>query len=329
MSFSSPRTLIDRFGRLKALVIGDLMLDHYIWGAVSRISPEAPVPVVEVSRETEMAGGAGNVAVNMASLGAQVFVVGLLGQDAASDRLLSKLEQAAIHTKHVVRTVERPTILKTRIIAHHQQVVRVDREIKGELSNDIRRQLWEQIERLLPHVQAIVLSDYAKGVVTAAFIRKLIPKARRLKIPILVDPKVENFRFYRQVTCITPNLQEAMQGGGVHSIKSEADIERLGRQIMRRLHVDSLLITRGEKGMTLFEKNKPTWHVPTRAREVFDVTGAGDTVIGTLALALAAGAPIRTAAELANEAAGIVVGKLGTASVTTQELLKAIRNNHD
>jgi D-glycero-beta-D-manno-heptose-7-phosphate kinase len=328
MNPSDGRTLLKRFSHIKALVIGDLMLDHFLWGSVSRISPEAPVPVVEVSRETEMPGGAGNVAINMAALGAEVFVAGVVGQDRTAERLVSLLQRFPMHLEPIIRSPDRPTILKTRIIAHQQQVVRVDREVRNELAAEVRRQLWEQIQGILPRVDAVVLSDYGKGVVNSALINALIPIARKRGIPITVDPKIENFSQYRNVTCVTPNLQEAMAGARVQRVQSEEDVERLGQQILRTLHVTSVLITRGEKGMSLFEKKKPVIHIPTRAREVYDVTGAGDTVISTLTLALAAGAPLRTAAELANYAAGIVVGKLGTAAVSRTELEAVLRNGH-
>jgi len=328
MPLGNPRALIDRFKRMKTLVIGDLMLDHFVWGTVSRISPEAPVPVVRMSRESEMPGGAGNVAVNMAALGAEVHVVGLLGDDAAADRLQSLFQRGLIHTESTIRSPERPTIVKTRIIAHHQQVVRVDREIPGEFPRVLQEQIWRQVEKILPEVQAVVLSDYAKGVVSPFLINRLIPLARRLGLPITVDPKVENFNQYQRVTCVTPNTQEAMESGGVRSLRDEKDVEILGQALLKKIRADSILITRGEHGMSLFEKKRPVFHIPTRAREVFDVTGAGDTVISTLTLALAAGAPLRQAAELANYAAGIVVGKLGTASVSGPELLKVVQNHH-
>jgi rfaE bifunctional protein kinase chain/domain len=180
----------------------------------------------------------------------------------------------------------------------------------------------------LPGMQAVVLSDYAKGVVTSALIHRLIPLARKLRIPVTVDPKVENFNLYRMVTCVTPNTQEAMECAGVRSLRDEKDVEKLGQNLLKKINAESILITRGEHGMSLFEKNKPVYHIPTRAQAVFDVTGAGDTVISTMTLALAAGAPVRAAAELSNYAAGIVVGKLGTASVTVSELLKAVNSNH-
>ena len=185
------------------------------------------------------------------------------------------------------------------------------------------------MEQALPHVDAVVLSGLCCGVVNPSLIRVLILATRRRGIPVTVDPKMENFSYYQQVTCVTPNLKEAMEGGGVHTIRNDEDVERLGEKILKKLKADSLLITRGEKGMSLFEKKKKPVHIPTRAREIFDVTGAGDTVISTLTLALAAGSGLRAAAELANEAAGIVVGKVGTATVTRPELLKAVRNHHD
>jgi len=327
LTLGQAPAIIDRFSGLKALVVGDLMLDHFIWGSVSRISPEAPVPVVEVTRDSEMPGGAGNVAANMASLGADVFLAGLLGDDEAGDRLLARLSGlGTIRTDHTVRAQERTTSVKTRIIAQHQQMVRFDRESKGEPHPDIQKQLWQRIEAVLPEAKCIVVSDYAKGVVSARLFQKLLPAAKKRGIPVIVDPKIENFGLYRNVTCITPNQNEALGGAGRHHLKSEEDLLDVGRKLIKKLNLKSLLITRGERGMTLFERAKTPVHIPTRAREVFDVTGAGDTVIGTLALALAAGAPARVAAELANYAAGIVVGKIGTASVTQDELRKAVSN---
>lgn len=303
------------------------MLDHFVWGSVTRISPEAPVPVVHVTRETEMPGGAGNVAVNLASLGAEVHVVGLLGADSSADRLLSLFQRYPIRAESTVRTPERPTIVKTRVIAHHQQVVRVDREVRGEFSEHLRQEILSQAERLVPQVNAVVLSDYAKGVVTPALVKRMIALGHKHRIPVTVDPKVENFKLYKRVTCVTPNTLEAMESAGVRSLRDEKDVEKMGKALQRMIHAESVLVTRGEHGMSLFEKNKPAYHIPTRAREVFDVTGAGDTVISTLTLALAAGASLRVAAELSNYAAGIVVGKLGTASVTVEELGKVIKTH--
>lgn len=324
MNLSVARKLVQRFASLKALVVGDLMLDHYVWGKVSRISPEAPVPVVEVAQESEMPGGAGNVGANLASLGADVYISGLLGNDYLGDRLLKKFEECRVRTSHAVRHPERRTTVKTRIIAHQQQIVRVDRENRETFEPALHQRIWSQVEEALPYVDTIILSDYAKGVVSTSLTKKLIPAARRKGIPVIVDPKPENILYYKNVSTVTPNLKEAMESMGVRSVRTEAELENLGEKLRARINADAVLITRGEKGMSLFERKKPVYHIPTRAREVFDVTGAGDTVISVFALAVAAGANFRTAAELANHAAGLVVAKLGTASVTGSELLKAV-----
>jgi D-glycero-beta-D-manno-heptose-7-phosphate kinase len=328
MKLSNARPLIERFKRLKALVVGDLMLDHFIWGAVSRISPEAPVPVVEVMRDSEVPGGAGNVAVNLAALGAEVYLAGLVGDDVYASRLLAMFPSGRVHTAAVVRTSDRPTIVKTRIIAHHQQIVRFDRERKAALPHELLEQLWRGIERVLPEIDCVILSDYAKGVIASGLLSRLLPALRRRGIPVTVDPKLENFKLYRQITCMTPNVHEAMDGGGVRTIGSEEEFNALGEKILKRLNAQSILITRGEKGMSLFERGKKPYYIPTRAREVFDVTGAGDTVISTFTLAVAAGAPMRIAAELSNYAAGVVVAKIGTATATGAEILKAVQANH-
>ena len=227
-----------------------------------------------------------------------------------------------------MRSPDRPTIVKTRIVAHHQQVVRFDREKKEAPAPALAQELWARIEAVLTGCQAVVLSDYAKGVLTTPLIARLIARARRLKIPVTVDPKVENFAHYKRVTCVTPNTLEALQSAGVRGVKTDTDVEALGWALRKKINAASVLITRGEHGMSLFEKNRPAFHIPTRAKEVYDVTGAGDTVISVLTLALAGGASLRTAAELANYAAGIVVGKLGTASVSSEELLKTVRSAH-
>lgn len=324
LTFTRARRITDRFRSLRTLVIGDLMLDHFIWGSVSRISPEAPVPVVEVRRETELPGGAGNVAANMAALGAETHLVGIVGEDAAAERLLSLLKASGIRTDGFCAVPERPTIVKTRIIAQQQQVVRFDREKAAALPHAQEKRLRQLILERLPGMAGVVISDYAKGVVSPALVREVVARARQAGISVFVDPKVENFRFYRHVDCVTPNTKEAVGAAGVRRSVAPPDIERLGWTLQRRLASRSVLITRGEQGMSLFEKGRPAYHIPTRAKEVFDVTGAGDTVISVMALATAAGAPLRTAAELANYAAGVVVGKLGTATVSVDELLKAL-----
>lgn len=316
---------IPRFKDRRILIVGDLMLDRFVWGRVSRISPEAPVPVVEVTQETNALGGAGNVAHNITSLGGKAAVVGVIGDDPVAEHMLSELRGKGIDTGNIVTDSKRPTITKTRIIAQHQQVVRVDRELKGEFARGVVERIISEIEEAAPDADAIIISDYGKGVVCKPVLEKTIALAKKHRIPVTVDPKIEHFQNYRKVSCITPNTAEAIAGMRAPEPKSEQDMVELGRKILKTLGSESVLITRGEKGMTLFEKGGRITHIPTRAKEVYDVTGAGDTVIATFTLALAAGSRFAEAAEISNFAAGIVVGKLGTATTTPGELEKAIK----
>lgn len=316
--------LIPQLAKQKVLVIGDIMVDKFVWGKVSRISPEAPVPVVEVSQETHKLGGAGNVANNLTSLGSSVYLVGVIGNDIVGEQLKNDLLEKNISIDGIICDNARPTSIKTRIIASHQQVVRVDKEIKGAFSADVEDKIIGRIEEIIPSVQGVIISDYGKGIVSPNVLKRAIQLARRNDIPVNVDPKIEHFLRYKRVSCITPNLLEAF--GGMRTILQDDDevIYRLGKKILKTLDSDSVLITRGEKGMTLFESNDKITHIPTRAREVYDVTGAGDTVIATFTLALAARASFREAAEISNFAAGVVVGKLGTATVSPEELRTVI-----
>lgn len=316
--------LISRFKGKSVLVVGDLMLDHYIRGSSSRISPEAPVPVVAVSSESFIPGGAGNVANNLAALGAKVGVAGVIGPDEAGRRLSSDLISRGIATGHIVRDDGRLTSQKCRIIAERQQVVRYDRETSGGLSPETESLLMERLASAIPEAAAVILSDYGKGVISPRILKNAIALAQRRGIPVTVDPKIEHFKQYRGVTCITPNLQEAWAGMRRLPKDGLADLENLGRDILKTLRSDAVLITRGPDGMSLFKPGSVA-HIPTQAREVFDVTGAGDTVIAALTLALASGAEINQAAMISNQAAGIVVGKLGTAVATVAELLEAFR----
>lgn len=329
----SWRAVLDKFPACRVLVVGDVMLDHFIWGNVSRISPEAPVPVVEVTRETEMPGGAGNVAKNLAALGAEVFLCGVVGRDSAGERLAALFHDPLIHTEGLVTAEDRPTIVKARVIAHHQQVVRVDREMRVGFSTVVQRQILQYLEKTIAGVSGVILSDYGKGAVSPEVIQATLRLARKQGVPVAVDPKVEYFQRYRHVSCLTPNLREAHEGMRRPAPKTEAEVEALGWAILKRLKSEAVLITRGEMGMTLFEatgrRGDPgsAVHIPARAKEVFDVTGAGDTVIAVLTLALASGAPYRLAAEVSNRAAGVVVGKLGTATCSLAELHRAYRNH--
>jgi D-beta-D-heptose 7-phosphate kinase/D-beta-D-heptose 1-phosphate adenosyltransferase len=307
----------------RVLVLGDVMLDQFLWGRVARISPEAPVPVVEISSETFHLGGAANVAGNVRALGGQAVVAGVVGDDAAGVRVRRALAEAGIEDALSVADGARPTTVKTRIIAHHQQVVRADREVAHDVAGSLERALLDRVRAALPTCGALILSDYQKGVVTAGLMKSVLALARRRGVPVLVDPKVRHFALYRRVAVVTPNQAEAEQATGVR-ILGEADLVEAGRRILRRLGCQAALVTRGEHGMTLFEVARRPLHIPTAAREVFDVTGAGDTVIATLGLALCAGANLAAAARLANFAAGVVVGKLGTATTTPEEVMAAI-----
>ncbi|MBI3292446.1 MAG: D-glycero-beta-D-manno-heptose-7-phosphate kinase [Elusimicrobia bacterium] len=317
---------VERFPGRRILVVGDLMLDRFLWGEVSRISPEAPVPIVQLVRETYAPGGTGNVVTNLAALGASVTLVGVVGTDPEGQELVRLFERQGVHTEGIVREASWPTIQKSRVIAHHQQLVRLDRELSTGLPPVVQERLLNAVRLCLPTAEVVILSDYGKGVLVPRILRTAIRLAHRQGCPILVDPKVEHFLRYRGVTCVTPNLAEAIGGMHLHRLDGDEDLVKLGQKILKRLGCKAVLITRGEKGMTLFQRQRPVLHIPTRAKEVFDVTGAGDTVISVLALAVAAGAPLTLAAELANEAAGIVVGKLGTATTTREELKAAL--NH-
>jgi D-beta-D-heptose 7-phosphate kinase/D-beta-D-heptose 1-phosphate adenosyltransferase len=309
--------------RARVLVCGDVMLDEFLWGRVARISPEAPVPVVEVCRESFHVGGAGNVAQNVRALGGEAILASVVGDDPAGKRIRDALQRAGVAAEMVVGEPERPTTVKTRIVAHHQQVVRADFERTEPIPERLERELQERIRSGVAGVQVVVVSDYDKGVVTPGLMRWLRGLASRRTVPLLVDPKVRHFPLYRGASLITPNQLEAEQASGIQIIDQQS-LEAAGQRILKILRCSAALVTRGEQGMSLFRRDAVPVHIPTSAREVFDVTGAGDTVIATLALALSAGANAVEAAELANRAAGIVVGKLGTATAGPAELLGAL-----
>jgi len=323
LSAARARKLIKSMQGSRVLVLGDVMLDEFIWGRVARISPEAPVPVVEVTGQSFHLGGAGNVASNVRALGGGAVLAGVVGADNAGQRVRDALKAAGVETRLAVTEGGRPTTMKTRIIAHNQQVVRADREQSDEIPDALEARLLADVRETLPSCHALILSDYQKGVVTPRLTRAVVALARRRRIPVLVDPKVRHFALYRRVTLVTPNQQEAEEATGLR-VRTAADLQAVGRRLLELLDCSAALVTRGEHGMSLFERGRPPLHVPTAAREVFDVTGAGDTVIATLGLALGAGAPLPDAARLANYAAGVVVGKLGTATATPEELQAAV-----
>jgi D-beta-D-heptose 7-phosphate kinase/D-beta-D-heptose 1-phosphate adenosyltransferase len=316
--------IIRKFSGVRILVVGDIMLDRFIWGGVSRISPEAPVPVVVVDKETFLLGGAANVVNNIHSLGGKASLCGVIGDDEMGQKIIQRLSEMGIERSGVSIEPGRQTTVKTRIIAHHQQLVRIDRETTQHPKVSTLRSLSDYLKRNIKNFDGVILSDYGKGLLTKGMIRNTIRTARDAKKFVMVDPKIKNFFFYRGATVVTPNTGEASSASGI-SITDEASLGRAGRILLKRLKYDALVITRGEDGMAIFEPHQKPFLVPTEAKEVYDVTGAGDTVIGTMALALGAGASIRRAAELANHAAGIVVGKVGTATVDQKELTKVMK----
>jgi len=301
------------------LVLGDVMLDEFVWGDVTRISPEAPVPVVDVRRESMHLGGAANVLANLMSLGARGSVVGVIGNDTAGRRLQSGLSDLGIQDQYLLVDESRPSTTKTRIIAHNQLVVRADRESRSPVTGKLEEKIVSCLKDALKQADAFVVSDYDKGVVTPRILREILPVAYE-HVPVLIDPKLRNFNSYRPATLVTPNHLEALRMSDTED-HSDDGSHHAAKVIREKLGCDAVLITRGDRGMMLLEGDGQPVYVETAAREVYDVTGAGDTVIAALASALASGATMIEAASFANHAAGIVVGKVGTATVTAHELL--------
>lgn len=318
--------LIRAFKKARVLVIGDFILDQFVWGNVERISPEAPVPVVHVQRESYMPGGSLNVANNIHRLGGTVYPCGVVGRDLEGRMLLKVIRREGIDAGGIVYDVHRPTSLKTRVIAHSQQVVRFDREKVEEISADHRKKILQFVRQRIRTTDVIVIEDYGKGVIEPALLKEIVRLAKNFKKPVVVDPKEKHFSYYLGVTALTPNRKEAY--GGFENGRAgtgEHTLEEVGRGLLKKLNCKAILITLGEDGMALFEKGGPVTKIPTAAREVYDVSGAGDTVIALFGLALASGAKMREAAILSNLAAGIVVGKIGTATVSPDELVKAVQ----
>ncbi|MEW6008713.1 MAG: D-glycero-beta-D-manno-heptose-7-phosphate kinase [Candidatus Omnitrophota bacterium] len=322
------RQIIDNFNKAKILVIGDLILDKFIWGEVERISPEAPVPVVVQNRQSFMPGGASNVANNLSSLEAkEVFMVGVIGADSEGAKLKQELARRGVNTSGIFSEHGRPTTLKTRIVAHHQQVVRLDYEKTEPIRKSTVKAIVNFTKRHLKDVDAIIIEDYGKGVICSEVLGPIISLAKREKKIITVDPKEDHFKYYHNVTAITPNLKEACIASG-WKIKENSDITKMGKYMMPQFNLSALLITMGERGMRLFERNGKVHHIDTVAQEVFDVSGAGDTVIGAFTLSLAAGADFLAASHISNICAGIVVGKVGVATASREELLTRLREHN-
>ncbi|MFN0088452.1 MAG: D-glycero-beta-D-manno-heptose-7-phosphate kinase [Blastocatellia bacterium] len=325
MNQQRARQLIDQFPGRRIIVLGDLMLDEFIWGQVRRISPEAPVPVVEVRRETWSLGGAGNVVSNLLDLGANAAPVGIVGEDEAARIMRDRFAERGADIAHLIPDPGRPTTRKTRIVAHSQQMVRADREDSSPIQPPIEDRILDAFDRALPPADAVVISDYDKGLLTPRVLRHAISAARNQGKLVCLDPKIRNFLHYAGVDVITPNQMEAERASGIE-IDGDLTLHAAASRIRELLACENVLITRGEHGMSLLDQHGQLSSIPTVAREIYDVTGAGDTVIATLALALASGARLHEAAILANHAAGIVVGKIGTATVSSTELMASLQD---
>jgi D-beta-D-heptose 7-phosphate kinase/D-beta-D-heptose 1-phosphate adenosyltransferase len=316
-------TLVQQFQKTTLLVVGDIMIDEFIWGTVTRISPEAPVPVVAVTHEDLLLGGAANVVLNVHSLGGRVLLAGVIGDDLMGEKIKGLLTEQKINLDGLVVQTGRPTTIKTRVIAHSQQVVRFDREALAPISTRCQNNMLHYIDKNWDQFDGVIVSDYGKGLITPTLMDFLMSRKGRDGKLVAVDPKMNNFNLYTGATIVTPNRQEAEAAAG-RQIQDEGSLMEVGRNLLERFESQAVLITRGEEGMVLFERGGDVVNVPTVAKEVFDVTGAGDTVISALTLALASGNAFPEAAVIANYAAGVVVGKVGTATVTPEELKKAI-----
>lgn len=323
LSESRLKELTEAFKKKRIAVVGDIMVDKYVWGTVGRISPEAPVPVVEVDKETERLGGAANVANNIKSLGGEPILVGVVGDD-ANGVLLSKLLAAqGCPTTGIVSDASRPTTMKTRVIAHSQHVVRIDHEQRRDISPDVQEQIFSLLRRIIGSLDGIILEDYNKGVIVKSLIHRIVELAREQGKIVTVDPKFQNFFEYKNVSVFKPNRKEVEEALGIR-MSSEDEIVRAMELLQKRLNAENILLTRGEHGMTLLDNGGVLRHLPTRARHVADVSGAGDTVIATLTMALASGASIQESATISNFAGGVVCGEVGIVPITPDALIETI-----
>jgi len=317
MKKSRLEEILNSFQNLKVAVVGDMMLDDYLIGSVDRISPEAPVPVVSIKKERFVLGGAANVVNNLSTLGAKAICFGIIGQDFDGERLIKELEAKSIETSGILKTDDRPTIVKRRIISGTQQLLRLDWEDARAITEELENNLLAQVEKRIDGLNAIILSDYDKGVLTPRVVKRIISMCKEKGIIVTVDPKPKNALNYIGATSMTPNRKEAIECLGKKSFDNMLDI---GKELKEKLQLENLLLTRSEEGMSLFHE-EDIINIPTYAKEVFDVTGAGDTVISVFTLACAAGVTLHEAAKIANTAAGVVVGKMGTSTVTKEEIL--------
>jgi D-glycero-beta-D-manno-heptose-7-phosphate kinase len=320
-SMDNLTNIVKKFKNKHVLVVGDVMVDEYIWGEALRISPEAPVPIVKVYRKDRFVGGAANVAANVISLGGRALLGGVIGDDPQAQELSKSLLKQGIET-NLIKDPTRPTITKVRIIAKNQQIVRVDQENVSHLNTEMEKTILKWVKAHIMKVDVLIISDYAKGVVTPRIAREIIGYARQLRKPVIIDPK-ENYQKYKNATVVTPNAHEACQALN-QSADSYDDLVKIGQQLLSFLNIRALLITHGSEGMILLQPEGIVTHIPAIARTVYDVTGAGDTVIATFSLALAAGANFVQSAKLANIGGSIVVGKIGTATASMKEILQSL-----
>lgn len=312
--------IVSSFPNCRLAVLGDVMLDEFYWGKVERISPEAPVPVVQIQKETWRPGGAANVASNLVALGAKAHIFGLIGDDGAGRRLTESLDEGNIGTEGLIIDSGRRTSVKTRIIGQNQQMIRIDREKTDAIDYQRQKQIMETLMDMSDDLDGIIISDYAKGVIAEDLLKNIISKCKQKNKFVSIDPKLKNFGMYKKPTIITPNVKEAESFLG-RVFETEKDVLQGGKDLLKTTGSDAILITRSEHGMTLFEKGKSPITIPTQAIKVFDVTGAGDTVIATFSLALAAGCSMEIAAQIANLAAGVVVGIIGTATADSRQVM--------
>lgn len=315
MSLKIKEILLN-FSKIKVLVIGDVMLDRYWWGSMTRISPEAPVPIVNLERESFIVGGAANVAANIKGLGATPYLVGIIGDDSDGKVFCNSLGKLNISGELLIKISKRPTTVKTRIIAQHQQISRIDSESTENLAPEDEEIVWRKCHDLIGQVDIVIVSDYLKGLLSDNLLLRLITTAKLHNKKVLIDPKGKNYQKYKNATLLTPNRKEAFEAGG------KSNIEEAGNWLLSELGLESLLITLGEEGMSLFEQEKSPLQLNAVARHVYDVTGAGDTVIAALGVALASGGDLPTSAAIANIAAGCVVEEVGTTSITLERLSK-------
>ena len=313
------KNFFEQKNRPKILVVGDLILDEYIWGGINRISPEAPVPILETRSETLALGGAANVANNLVALGCEIHLCGAIGQDEKGDKLLQTIHNRSIQTEGIFRFVHRPTTSKIRIIAHNQQVMRIDKEDNRPITTETEKKLIQYINQMLPSMDGVICSDYQKGILTKKVIHAIMQKAKKAKKPVIVDPKSSDFSLYKNATVITPNLKEVARSVPI-KITNKENLDRAAEYLLNLTRSEAILITQGKDGMTLFQNKVKPISIETEAKEVFDVTGAGDTVISVFSLAVFVGFNFKEAAWLSNMAASIVVGKVGTAVVTLNEI---------